>query len=106
LACSAVCRLRARHFDPQQLNELELGVPAAMRRRLDARYGFEFLTFSTEHRQHIQAATRILATALEKTKSRQIHNILTNLGKPLNCNAAGRVELHHCSFPYTTVVRF
>ncbi len=48
------------------VNGLEIKVRAAVRNRNDARYGFEFLTLSAEQRQHIQAATRILAAAPEE----------------------------------------
>ena len=48
------------------LNGLEIQVRAAVRNRNDARYGFEFLTLSAPQRQHIQAATRILAAAPEE----------------------------------------
>jgi c-di-GMP-binding flagellar brake protein YcgR len=48
------------------MNGLEIRVRAAVRNRNDARYGFEFLTLSAEQRQHIQAASRILAAAPEE----------------------------------------
>lgn len=48
------------------LNGLEIRVGAAVRNRNDNRYGFEFLTLSAKQREHIQAATRILAAAPEE----------------------------------------
>ena len=48
------------------LNGQEIQVGAAVRNRNDNRYGFEFLTLSAKQRQHIQAATRILAAAPEE----------------------------------------
>jgi len=45
------------------MNELEILVLAAVRNRINARYGFEFLTLSAEQRQQIESATRTLAAS-------------------------------------------